>query len=197
MEVRSVSVAITGSSAIRVPLRLLEVLSSAGVEVKGIIVSEGAYEVALHEEGLRPEELKGLLSRYAKVYSDRDMTSPLASSSNQPDAMVIAPASMKTVGLIANGISSTLASRAALAILRLRRRLVVAPRETPLGQAELRNLWRLSSMGAFVVPLTISFYIRPKSVDDLVDFGVGKILDVLGVKIDIYQRWKGPEIAED
>ncbi|MEN2999013.1 MAG: UbiX family flavin prenyltransferase [Acidilobaceae archaeon] len=196
VEVRSVSLAITGSSAIRVPLRLLEVLSPQ-VEVKGIIVSEGAYEVARHEEGLEPEAFREVLSRYSKVYSDRDMTSPLASSSSQPDAMIIAPASMKTVGLIANGISATLASRAALAILRLRRRLVVAPRETPLGEAELRNLLRLSTMGALIVPLTLSFYIRPKRVEDLVDFGVGKILDALGIEVDMYERWKGADRLGD
>ncbi|MCS7107486.1 MAG: UbiX family flavin prenyltransferase [Acidilobaceae archaeon] len=196
MEVRSVSVAITGSSAVRVSLRLLEVLSSR-VEIRGIIVSDGAYEVAQHEEGLEPKAFREVLSGYSKVYSDRDMTSPLASSSNQPDAMIIAPASMKTVGLIANGISTTLASRAALAILRLRRKLVVAPRETPLGEAELRNLLRLSTMGALVVPLTISFYIKPKRVEDFVDFGVGKILDALGIEVDIYERWKGEDYLGD
>lgn len=192
---RSVSIAITGSSGTRIAIRLLEVLSSLGVEIKGIVVSEGSYDVALHEEGIEPEEFRSMLSKYGKIYEDRDMSSPLASSSNQPDGMVIAPASMKSIGLIANGISSTLTARAALAMLRLRRRLVVAPRETPLGPAELRNLLRLANMGAIIVPLTISFYIKPKTVEDLVNFGVGKILDGLGIESNIYARWKGG--AED
>lgn len=193
---RSVSVAITGSSGTRVAVRLLEILSSLGIEIRGIIVSEGSYDVALHEEGMRPEELRAALSKYGKIYEDRDMASPLASSSNQPDGMAIVPASMKAVGLIANGISSTLTARAALAILRLRRRLVVAPRETPLGPAELRNLLRLANMGAIIVPLTLSFYIKPRSVEDLIDFGVGKILDGLGVEANVYARWKG-SVSED
>ncbi len=187
--INSISVAITGSSGIRVSLRFLEVVQSLGLEVKGIIVTDGAYNVALYEEDYKPEELREKLSKISRVYGDYDFTSPLASSSNQPDSMVIVPASMKTIGLIANGIPSTLTSRAALAILRLKRKLIVAPRETPLGIAELRNILRLSLMGATIVPLTLSFYIKPKSIDDLVDFSVGKILDTLGIKTSIYKRW--------
>ncbi|MFZ8795644.1 MAG: UbiX family flavin prenyltransferase [Acidilobaceae archaeon] len=189
MAVKSISVAITGSSGVRVALRFLEVSRSAGLELRGIIVSDGAFNVALHEEGLGREELLDILSRYSKVYTDHQFEAPLASSSNQPDGMVVVPASIKTIGLIANGISSTLTSRAALAILRLGRRLVVAPRETPLGVAELSNMLRLARMGALIVPMTLAFYIKPKSVDDLVDFVVGKILDVLGVETSVYRRW--------
>jgi 4-hydroxy-3-polyprenylbenzoate decarboxylase len=152
-------------------------------------VSRGAIEVARHEEGLGEEELFNLLASYARVYRDSDFDSPLASSSNQPDAMVIVPASTKTVALIANGLPSTLASRAALAILRLGRRLVVAPRETPLGIGELENLLKLALMGAVIVPICPGFYHRPRSLDDMIDFSVGKILDALGIETRIYQRW--------
>ena len=188
-EPRSVSVAITGASGVRVALRLLEVIRDKGVEVKGIIVSRGAIEVARHEEGMDEGELLGLLRSYSRVYGDTDFDSPLASSSNQPDAMVIVPASTKTVALIANGLPSTLASRAALAILRLGRRLVVAPRETPLGIGELENLLRLARMGALIVPMCPGFYHKPKTLDDMVDFSVGKILDALGIEARVYQRW--------
>ena len=189
MAVKSISVAITGSSGVRVALRFLEVSRSAGLELRGIIVSDGAFNVAMYEEGLSREEFLDILSRYSKVYMDHQFEAPLASSSNQPDGMVVVPASIKTIGLIANGIPSTLTSRAALAILRLGRRLVVAPRETPLGVAELSNMLRLAKMGALIVPMTLAFYIKPKSVDDLVDFVVGKILDVLGVETSVYRRW--------
>jgi len=191
--VRSLSVAITGSSGVRVALRFLEVAASVGLEVRGVIVSEGAFNVAFYEEGLGREELKGVLSRYSRVYTDDQLESPLASSSSQPEAMVIVPASMKTIGLIAHGIPSTLTSRAALAILRLRRRLVVAPRETPLGVAELSNMLRLARMGALIVPMTLAFYNKPRSLEDAVDFVVGKIFDALGVEVELYRRWRGVE----
>ena len=187
-----VSLAITGSSGVRVALRVLEALSSSGVEVYGVIVTRGAYEVARYEEGLEPGELRQALEKYSAVYEENDFTSPLASSSNQPEAMAIVPASMKTVGLLANGIPSNLVTRAALAILRLGRRLVVAPRETPLGVAELRNLLAIAEMGGLVVPLTLAFYNKPKSLDDAIDFAAGKVLDALGVETRLYRRWSGP-----
>lgn len=189
MSIRSVSVAITGSSGVRVALRLLEVIKSLGIEVRGVIVSDGAFNVAFYEEGLSREEFESILSRYSKVYTDNQFEAPLASSSNQPDAMVIVPASMKTLGLIANGIPATLTSRAALAILRLGRKLVVAPRETPLGVAELYNMLKLARMGVLIVPMTIAFYNKPKTLDDMINFVVGKILDVLGVETKVYRRW--------
>ncbi len=187
-----VSLAITGSSGVRVALRVLEALSSSGVEIYGVIVTRGAYEVARYEEGLEPGELRQALEKYSAVYEENDFTSPLASSSNQPEAMAIVPASMKTVGLLANGIPSNLVTRAALAILRLGRRLVVAPRETPLGVAELRNLLAIAEMGGLVVPLTLAFYNKPKSLDDAIDFAAGKVLDALGVETRLYRRWSGP-----
>jgi len=190
LSIRSLSVAITGSSGVRVALRFLEVSHSIGLEIRGIIVSDGAFNVAFYEEGMGKEELLKVLSRYSRVYIDNQFEAPLASSSNQPDGMVIVPASIKTIGLIANGIPSTLTSRAALAILRLKRKLVIAPRETPLGIAELQNMLKLARMGALIVPMTLAFYIKPKSIDDMVDFAVGKILDVLGVETNIYRRWR-------
>ncbi len=196
MPVKSLSVAITGSSGVRVAFRFLEVSRSVGLEIRGIIVSNGAFNVALHEEGLSREELLEMLSRYSRVYTDNQFEAPLASSSNQPDGMVIVPASIKTIGLIANGIPSTLTSRAALAILRLRRKLIIAPRETPLGVAELSNMLKLAKMGALIVPMTLAFYIKPRSIDDLVDFTVGKILDALGVEVNIYRRWGYDDYVE-
>ncbi|MCE4613442.1 MAG: UbiX family flavin prenyltransferase [Desulfurococcales archaeon] len=185
----NISIAITGASGVRVSLRLLEVLRNQGVKVSGIIVSQGAVEVAKYEEDMEEEEFLGLLRSHARVYMDDDFSSPLASSSNQPEAMVIAPASTKTVALIANAIPSNLVSRAALAMLRLGRRLVVAPRETPLGIGELENLLKLARMGAIIVPMCPGFYHKPKKVEDMVDFSVGKILDALGIETRIYSRW--------
>lgn len=193
------SVAITGASGVRVALRFLHYASSLGIEIYGIIVTEAAKLVAEAEEGLSGSAFTDMLRRYGPLYEDSDYSSPLASSSSQPDAMVVIPASMKTVGLIANGIPAGLVSRAALAILRLRRKLVVAPRESPLGALELRNLYRLALSGAAVVPLSIAFYNNPKTIDDVIDFNVGKILDALGVEHAVYKRWRGfsKQVDED
>lgn len=186
----SVSVAITGASGVRVGILVVEELVRLGVDVKGVIVTRGALEVAKHEDGVDPEELVEKLSGIAPVYGEDDFTSPLASSSNQPEAMAVVPASMKTVGLIANGIASTLVARAALAILRLGRRLVVAPRETPLGVVELENLVRLARAGALVVPLCVAYYHGPRSIDDITRFLAGKVLDALGItRHRLYRRW--------
>ncbi|MCE4603490.1 MAG: UbiX family flavin prenyltransferase [Aeropyrum sp.] len=188
---KSLSLAITGSSGIRVALRLLEVASRES-EIRGIILTRGALNVAKYEEGVSEEDLLERLKSFGRVYMEDDMSSPLASSSNQPDAMAIVPASMKTVGLIARGIPTTLPARAALAILRLGRPLAVSPRETPLGLAELENLLALARMGARIVPMTLAFYNRPSSLEDAVDFVVGKILDSLGIETRVYRRWEGP-----
>ncbi len=186
----SVSVALTGSSGIRVGLRFLQVAKRIGLNIEGIIVSDRSLEVAALEEDLNEKAFVDKLKEYGKVYRESDFKSPLASSSNQPDAMVIVPASMKTLSAIAFGIQDNLITRAALSILRLGRRLVVVPRETPLGVAELRTLYELSMRGVIIVPMCMGFYIKPKSVDDLIDFVVGKIFDVLGFKLDLYKRWR-------
>ena len=190
LEPGSVSVAITGASGVRVGLLVVEELARLGVEVRGVIVTRGALEVARHEEGLEPGDLIGGLRRYAPVYGEDDFTSPLASSSNQPDAMAVVPASMKTIAMIANGIASNLVARAALAILRLGRRLVVAPRETPLGVIELENMLRVARAGAVVAPLCVAYYHNPRSLEDVTRFLAGKVLDALGItRHRLYKRW--------
>lgn len=186
----SVSVAITGASGVRVGLRVVETLHRMpGVRLQGVIVSRGAIEVAKVEEpdiGDIVEHLKHI----TKVYLEDDFASPLASSSNQPDAMAIVPASTKTIALIANGVASNLTARAALAIIRLGRRLVVAPRESPLGVVELENMLRLARAGAVIVPLSPGFYTMPRSVEDIVNFMAGKVLDALGLTgHGLYRRW--------
>ncbi|MGC9113224.1 UbiX family flavin prenyltransferase [Acidilobus sp.] len=187
----TLSVAITGASGVRYGIRLLQAASELGLRLSGVIVTRSADLVAQAEEGMRAGELFELASRYSRTYGEDDMTSPLASSSSQPDCMAIVPASMKTVALIANGLELNLVARAALAMLRLRRPLVVAFREAPLGVAELRNLLSLAEMGAVVMPLAPGFYSKPRTIDDLVDFMVGKILDSLGVDNSLYLRWRG------
>lgn len=183
-----IALAITGASGVRVGLRVAQALYELGYTLE-IVVTRGAEEVARHEEGLGQKELWGILSSLGRVYSEDDYTSPLASSSGVPRHMAIVPASMKTVAMIASGLSMNLVSRAALAVLRLGGILVVAPRETPLGVAELRNMLTLAEMGARIVPLCPGFYTKPASIDDIIDFLAGKVLDALGVEHQLYKRW--------
>lgn len=189
MECEDISVAITGASGIKYGLRLIEVLNQLKINIKGIMYSNSSIEVAKAEEGIDENDFLDILKSYANIYDENDFNSPLASSSNISKCMVICPASMKTIGLIANGIESTLISRAALAHLRLRRPLVIAFRETPLGIAELRNLLRIAYYGGIIMPLSPGFYSNKNNVDDLINFMVGKILDSLNITNNLYKRW--------
>ncbi|MCE4601394.1 MAG: UbiX family flavin prenyltransferase [Desulfurococcales archaeon] len=191
--INTVSLALTGASGVRVGVEAAKALHNAGVTIKGIILTRGAIDVARYEDGLSESQLKSLLEGYGPVYREDEFNSPLASSSNQPDAMAIVPASMKTVAALASGYSNNLVTRAALAILRLGRRLVVAPRETPVGVIELENMARLARAGAVIVPLCMGYYTRPETIDDVTRFLAGKVLDALGVENDLYRRWRGAE----
>ncbi len=191
MSCRKASVAITGASGVRYGIRLVEALKSLGISLAGVILTREAAEIAELEEGISRDELVARLNSAARVYWEDDFRSPLASSSSQPDCMAVVPASMNVVGLIANGIESNLVSRAALSILRLGRRLVIAFREAPLAIPHLRNLTALAEAGAIVMPLAPGFYGRPKTIDDLVNFMVGKVLDTMGVENSFYSRWRG------
>jgi len=187
---KRVLLAITGASGVRVGFRLAEYLSRRrDTIIFDIVISEGALKVAYLEEGMERESVLETLSRYARVYLEHDFSSPYASSSNAPDVMIIAPASMKTVALIASGIAENLIVRAALSVLRLRRRLVVAPRETPLGIVELENMLKLARAGAIITPLMVAFYHKPENIGDIVDFLVGKLLDAAGIENKLYRRW--------
>lgn len=201
----TIAVALTGSSGIRYGLRFVEAVLRYSMVGEGVfvVVSRAAKDVALYEENIDLnkflEELKqsyggsdaengGL---FLRVYSEDDFNSPLASSSSAPDAMVVVPSSVKTMAQIAVGLASNVIVRGALAMLRLRRPLVLVPRETPLGVTELELMLSLARRGVFIVPAMPGFYHHPKSIDDLVDFVVGKILDVLGIEHNLYRRWGG------
>ncbi len=183
-------VGITGSSGIIYGLRLVEVLSSSGHEVH-VVLSDEAKLVSA-DECLSEAELISLLRRIASsVYGEYDFTAPVASSSYLVDGTVVIPCTLKTLGEIANSIPSTLISRAALNSLRLRRSLVVVVRETPLSTLDLINMLKVSLSGGVVMPASPAFYTKPQSIQDLVDFIVGKVLDVLGLENNLYRRWEG------
>jgi 4-hydroxy-3-polyprenylbenzoate decarboxylase len=152
-----------------------------------LILSPTAERLLKYESRVDVEKVKALAH---EVHRNDDFFAPVASGSHRFLGMLVCPASMKHVGLMAAGIGSDLIARTADVCLKERRPLVIVPRETPLSSIHLRNLLTLSEAGAHVVPAMPGFYVLPQSVDDLVNHVAGKALDALGVEHDLYPRWK-------
>lgn len=190
MSVRRFVVGITGASAPRLGVRLLEALRAAGGVEIHLIVTRGALRTfALEEPDLPLEKVRALADR---VHDDADLAAAPASGSFRHDGMAVVPASMKTCGALAHGVTDGLVVRAADVALKERRPLVLAPRESPLHLGHLRTLATLAELGAAIVPPMIATYHAPRSIDDLIDHAVGKALDLLGVEHALYKRWEGP-----
>ncbi len=178
-------VGITGASGVVYGKRCLEALKNLGIE-SHLIVSKAAEMTLAYELGLKAGDLEALASvRYAAG----DIGAPISSGSFLTDGMIIAPCSIKTMSEIATGVTSTLISRAADVMLKERRRLVLMVRETPFHLGHLRTMTALAEMGAIIAPPLPSFYIEPKSVDELIDQSVGRALDLLGVENRLTKRW--------
>jgi 4-hydroxy-3-polyprenylbenzoate decarboxylase len=189
-----VVVAITGASGAPYAVRLLEVLATNRSPV-WLIPSE--YGMRLLREECNIKSLDGLKEATGgdwssvEVFADDDRGAKPASGSQRTGGMVVCPCSMATVAAIAVGSSRSLVERAADVTLKERRRLIVVPRETPLSLIHLRNLTTLVEAGAVVLPAAPGFYHRPTRVGELLDFVVQRILDQLGVDVDIARRWGG------
>lgn len=179
-------VAITGASGAVLGLELLRRLPGE----RFAILSRWGQHVTREETGLGREDVAGLATR---LFTDSDLSAPLASGSNAWDAMVVLPCSVSTVGKIASGIADTLVTRAAAVTLKEGRRLVLCPRETPLSAVTLRQLATLAGDGVTVMPVSPGWYDKPDSVDALVAGFVGRVLQVLGV--DRPGGWRAEELA--
>jgi 4-hydroxy-3-polyprenylbenzoate decarboxylase len=192
--------AMTGASGVPYALRLLEVLLRAGRTIH-LVVSPAGAQVIEQELGRRVRldrfELSDLLGDQASTaapgqvlyHQYLDFRAGIASGSFLTAGMVVCPCSMGTVGAIAHGLSQNLIHRAADVHLKERRRLVLVPRETPLNSIQLRNLTVCAEAGAIVLPAMPAFYTQPRSLQDAVDFIVGRICDQLGVEHDLFRRW--------
>lgn len=179
-------VAITGASGAIIGIRLLEELSrNPDVETYLVISRWGERTIEL-ETAYTVEQVRALADRCC-AYDD--LAAPISSGSFPADACVIVPCSMKTLAGIAMGFSDTLVGRAADVALKERRKLVLVPRETPLSTIHLKNMETVSQMGAVILPLMAGFYFKPRTIEDMIDFFVGKILDAVGIEHHLYRRW--------
>jgi 4-hydroxy-3-polyprenylbenzoate decarboxylase len=201
----SVTLGLTGASGIGYGLRLLECLLVAGVDV-ALVYSQAAQIVAKQELDLSLPARAADAERYfserfagagerLRVYGREDWYAPVASGSNPTDAMVICPCSMGTLAAVATGLADNLIERAADVALKEGRKLVLVPRETPFSAIHLENMLRLARAGAVILPANPGFYMHPRSVDELVDFIVARVLDQLGVRHELVRRW-GRETAK-
>jgi flavin prenyltransferase len=186
---------ITGASGAPYAARLLEALTAAGCEV-GVSASTAGIEVLateLYEDrSLSREEVLGRFVGAAEgvtVFAPDDYGAPYASGSAKVDGYVICPCSMATVGTIAAGTMANLVHRAASVALKEDRKLVLVPRETPLSTIHLENLLRLRRAGAVIVFAAPGFYNAPQTIDDLIEFVVGRCLDQLGIENTLTRRW--------
>ncbi len=180
-------VGISGSSSPIYGIRTLEALSAGGVETH-LVVSRGAQRTIALETTWTIERVRALAS---VVYDEGDMAAAISSGSFRTDGMVVAPCSMKTVSAIAHSFVTDLLVRAADVTLKEGRKLVLVPRETPLHLGHLRNLVRAAEIGAVILPPAPAFYHAPKTIDDLINQTVGKILDQFNVPHTLFRRWEG------
>lgn len=180
-------VGITGASGVIYGVRTLEVLKKLGVE-SHVIMSEWAQRNVKIETEYTIDYVRSLAFRN---YDDGNLAAAVSSGSFKTDGMLVVPCSMKTLASISNGFEDSLVSRAAGVCIKEHRKLVLVPRETPLSRIHIENMSRLAVSGVIILPAMPGFYHRPKTVEDLVNHVIGKILDQFGMEHDLFRRWGG------
>ena len=179
--------AITGASGAIYAQRLLDNLDPAQHQVH-VVLSNYAHTVVTQElpEGLR-------LPKGVVTHNLKSMNAPFASGSNPPDAMVVIPCTMGTLGRIAHGYSEDVLLRAADVVLKEKRKLILVPRETPLSLVHVKNFELLLLAGAIILPANPSFYMRPQTINEVADTVVARVLDHLGITHQLVKRWGEPD----
>lgn len=181
-------VGISGSTGAIYGVRLLEVLHGSPDIETHLVVSEPAKQTIAYEVGRDPAEVLALAS---VVYDHRDIGAAISSGSFPTDGMVIAPCSIKSLSAVANSFNDNLLTRAADVTLKERRKLVMVVRETPLHRGHLRLMLEVTENGGVILPPMPSFYHKPKTVDDIVNHTVQRVLDQFGIEKGLFQRWTG------
>lgn len=188
-------VGISGASGAIYGVRLTEELLKLGMSVR-LVVTDAGWRVLKDEHGWdisrRMETLSQRFGSYPGTYTYypiQDIGAGIASGSFRTEGMVIVPCSMGTLAAVAHGLSDNLLERAADVILKEGRRLILVPRETPLHAVHLQNMLTLANMGARIVPAMPGFYHQPESIEQMIDFMVGKVMDMMGIDHELYRRW--------
>jgi 4-hydroxy-3-polyprenylbenzoate decarboxylase len=183
-------VGISGASGVIYGIRLLEILRAVDhVETHLVMSAAGGITVGLETD----YTVEDVLALADFTYRFKDIAARISSGSFKTDGMIVVPCSMKTLAGIAYSFSDNLLLRAADVVLKDRRRLVLAPRETPLHLGHLRMMVQVSEIGAIIVPPMPAFYHRPESIDDIINQTVNRILDLVDIELplDLFQRWQG------
>ena len=189
---KKIVVGITGASGSVYGKRLIEVLAEKGFKLSVIATDKGKqvfnYELSLEIDSF----VKELNEKYKniKLEDNNNLFAGVASGSHGFDAVIIVPCSMGTLAEISYGLCRNLLSRAADVALKENKKLILVPRETPLNTIHLENMYRLSKVGATIIPAMPGFYNHPESIDDLVNFQVGKILNYLNIDNNLFERWE-------
>lgn len=184
---RRLIVGISGASGAIYGIRALELLRDADIETH-LVVSKAAEMTLAYETDFKLKDVRALAS---VVHAAADVGASISSGSFQTMGMLVVPCSVKTMSEIASGVTGTLLARAADVVLKDRRRLVLAVRETPLHAGHLRNMALLADIGAVIAPIVPAFYNRPQTIDDIVDHTVGRLLDLFGIETNAVRRWQG------
>lgn len=185
-------VGISGATGAIYGIRLLEVLAKSNVETH-LVITEAAQKTILMETDWKLENVKSL----AKVaYDIQDLGANIASGSFQCEGMVVIPCSIKSLSAIANSFNVNLLIRAADVTLKERHKLILAVRETPLHKGHINLMLRVTDMGATLLPPIPAFYFYPKTIDDLINHTVGKVLDLFGINHHLFERWGSLKLKE-
>lgn len=185
-------VGISGASGTIYGVRILELLKKTDIETH-LVMSKSAEMTMVYETDFKPKDVKALAS---VAHPAADIGASISSGSFATMGMIIVPCSIKTMSEIATGVTSSLVSRAADVVLKEKRRLVLGVRETPLHGGHLRTMATLADIGAIVAPIVPAFYNKPKSVDDIINHTVGRMLDLFGIETKLVKRWKGGPAEE-
>ena len=196
--IKRIVIGVTGASGAPYTIRLIQLLMEKGVEVH-LCVSDLGKRLLFEEAGVKKLNAEELgVSKFDSnlvLYNDRDLGAPIASGTFLHDGMVVLPCSSNTLGSIASGITSTLVQRAALVCLKERRKLVLGHRESPLSLVDIENIKRTTEAGAIVAPLSPGFYMNPVTIEDSIDFMVGKLADLLNIDHGMPVRWGQPKVT--
>jgi 4-hydroxy-3-polyprenylbenzoate decarboxylase len=187
---KKIVVGVTGASGAPYTVRVIRLLIESGVEVH-LTVSTMGRRLLFEESNISAVDAESFQvdQNLLIVHNDKDLGSSIASGSFLHDGMIVVPCSSNSMGAIASGLTNTLVQRAAAVTLKERRVLVLAHRESPLSTIDVDNLAKLSHAGALIAPLSPGFYMQPKTIEDLVDFMAGKLVDLVGVHHDLPVRW--------